>query len=142
MTDVLLCQTLDDGEINITGGLVELTGDFRTAVYLSLFGGNEDDDGRDNNEFNWWGNLGTTNPSELYRSETQNLLNKLPPTSNNLLRIEDAVSRDLEWLNAVGAVTGINVTVTVPELNRIRIVVEINGDENVEFLENWKSNTP
>ena len=45
--DVLLFQTVDDGEINIENGVVEMSGGLETAAYLSLYGGNEDDDGRE-----------------------------------------------------------------------------------------------
>jgi hypothetical protein len=47
MTDVLIEQSDDGGEVTIESGLVTLTDDFRSAAYLSLFGGNEDDNGLD-----------------------------------------------------------------------------------------------
>lgn len=139
MTDVLLYQTPDDGDINIVDGVVELTDDFRTSVYLSLFGGNEDDDGRDDSALSWWGNIGATEPAERYTSETQNLLNTLPPSTGNLLRLEDASRRDLKWMLDTGAVSELDVAVTMPELNNAQFVITLNGDETVEFIENWKA---
>lgn len=139
MTDVLLFQSTDGGEINIEGGLVELTDDFRTAAYLSLFGGNERDDGSDDNVNTYWANLNETDPSRKYVSETQHLLVVLPPTTGNMLRLEDAAGRDLKWLADIGAVTEIVVVVSVPALNTVKFAISINGNETVEFIENWKA---
>lgn len=140
--DVLLFQTDDDGDIIVTNGVVEMTGDFRTAAYLSLFGGNEDDDGRANNEKTWWGNLDEIDPAKRYVSETQNLLQSLSATSANLRRIEDAVGRDLQWFLTKSIASSIDVDVSIPALNRILIIVNIeaNGEESqFEFTENWRA---
>lgn len=140
--DVLLYQTNDGGEITLQGGQIVFTGRFDTAVYLSLFGGNMEDDGRQGNPYNWWGNLSELDPSNQYRSETQNLLRGIPATSGNLRRIEDAVARDLAWLKTVKAVSSISVAVVVPALNRVKITVDIeaNGQESrFEYVENWKA---
>ena len=139
MSDVLLAQESDGGEICIEGGLVVLIDGFETAAYLSLFGGNEDDDGRDDNPLSWWGNIDETDPSRIYVSETQHLIDILPPTSSNLLRLEDAATRDLQWFLDVNAAIEVLVEVSIPRLNSVRFVITINGDETVEFIENWKA---
>lgn len=136
MSDVLLGQSDDGGEINIAGGLVELTDDLRTTVYLSLFGGNEDDDGLDSS-VQWWGNLDETDPAKRYRSRTEYLLQSLAPSSANLLLLEDAVRADLEWLREAGAATEVDAVATIPALNKLSLVVIINGDTTVTYLENW-----
>lgn len=142
--DVLLFQTNDDGVIIVINGVVEMTGGFETAAYLSLFGGNEDDDGRADNEKTWWGNLDEVDPAERYVSETQNLLQSLPATSANLRRIEDAAGRDLQWFLDKNIASSVDVAVSIPALNRIDIVVNIeaNGEESqFEFTENWRAAT-
>lgn len=139
MTDVLLCQTPDDGEIEILGGVMTLTDDFRTAVYLSWFGGNEDDDGRKDNTKTWWGNLSETDPVDRYVSETQHLLQSLPSSSNNLRRLHDAGVKDLQWMLDSGAATEVLVEVTVPALNSVKMTASINGQEPIEFFEVWKA---
>lgn len=139
--DVLLCQTVDGGEINVEGGLVEMSGGLPSAAYLSLFGGNEDDGGGDDVSKTWWANLDEEDNDRQYRSETQNLLQSLPATSGNLLRIEDAVKRDLQWMIDVGAASTIEASASVPGLNRIRIIIDINAhglESSFEFVENWK----
>ena len=85
--DVSLRQTDDGGEITVVNGVVEMSGGLETAVYLSLFGGNEDDDGRADNPQTWWGNLAENEPERQYRSETQHLLQALPATTGTLIRV-------------------------------------------------------
>lgn len=137
--DILLLHTLDDGEISVSGGIVQMCGGLETAVYLSLFGGNEDD-GRPANPRTWWGNLDETDPARQYRSETQYLLRSLPATSSNLLRIEDAAKKDLAWLLSSKAAASVAITASMPGINKIKIVVDTGGDESLEYIENWKAN--
>lgn len=134
--DVLLFQTTDDGEINVSGGLVEMSGGLDTAAYLSLFGGNEDDDGLEANPANWWGNIGEI-PERQYHSRTQNLLQSIPAVTGNLRRIEDAAKQDLSWFVASGAAISLEVVASMPGLNKIKIEIRINGDETLTFVENW-----
>lgn len=137
--DVKLFQTPDDGEISIVNGVTEMSGGLETAAYLSLFGGNDNDDGSANSPFSWWGNLSEVDPAKQYRSETQNLLRSLPAIPFNLRRIEDASERDLAWMIPAGVATTIAVTATIPGVNKIRIVALIDGDIELVFLENWKA---
>lgn len=142
--DVALFQTNDDGNITVTNGVVEMSGGLETAAYLSLFGGNEDDDGRDDNPNDWWGNLDEGELDRQYHSETQNLLQSIPATTNNLLRIEDAANRDLSWFVDGKIASSITVSVTMPGLNRVSISIKIeaNGVESsFNFVENWKAAT-
>lgn len=136
MTDVLLEQSDDGGEMTIESGVVEMTGDLRTAVYLSLFGGNEDDDGLDSSA-QWWGNLGEDDPAAQYRSRVEYLLQSLAPSSANLLALEDAARTDLQWFLDSGAAKQVDAVATIPALNKLSLVVIINGDLTVTFLENW-----
>lgn len=140
--DVKLLQTADEGEINVENGIVEMSAGLGTAAYLSLFGGNEDDDGRADNPANWWGNLDEIDPVRQYRSETQHLLQALPATTGNLRRIEDAASRDLAWLVQNKAASSLTVAARMPGLNKIKLTINIEavGEESsFEFVENWKA---
>ena len=140
--DVLLCQTNDEGEINVVDGIVEMSGGLETAAYLSLFGGNEDDDGRDNSSSTWWANLDEVDPARQYRSETQNLLQALPATTGNLRRVEDAASRDLAWFTQNNVASSVSVSASIPGLNKLKLTINIEavGEESsFEFVENWKA---
>lgn len=140
--DVLLFQTNDDGDISVVGGITEMTGDFRTMAYLCLFGGNEEDDGRENNPKTWWGNRDEVDPDFKYVSETQHLLRALTATSGNLLKLEDAAGRDLKVFTSKGIASSVSVVATIPALNRVAITIEITaeGEESqFTFTENWKA---
>jgi phage gp46-like protein len=141
--DVKLFQTNDNGDIIITDGIVEMSGGLETSAYLSLFGGNEDDNGLDGSKFNWWANINETNTSHQYRSETQNLLQALSANTGNLRKIEDACNRDLAWFIDENIASSIVVVVSIPGINRVKIEININaqGEESsFEFVENWKVN--
>lgn len=137
--DVLLVQTNNDGEIQCVNGTMTMTPGLENAVYLSLFGGNDLDSGSDGNRNEYWGNFMVELPANKYRSETQFLLTGLPAVTGNIKQIHDAVLRDLNWMLEAGVANSVEATVTMPGLNRVLIVVTINGesDSNLSFEENW-----
>ena len=140
--DVSLFQTNDDGEIEVVNGVVTMSGGLETAAYLSLFGGNEDDDGRKDNPKTWWGNLLEINPTKKYVSETQHLLQSIPAVSANLRKIEDAAKKDLNWFLTNNIASSVTVLASIPDVNRITLTVNIDaeGEESeFEFTENWKA---
>ena len=140
--DVSLFQTNDEGNITVEGGIVTMSGGLETSAYLSLFGGDEDDDGRDNNPANWWANIDEVDPAKEYHSETQNLLQALPATTGNLRRIEDAANRDLAWFITNKVASSVNVAASIPGINKIKLTIDIEaqGEESsFEFVENWKA---
>lgn len=132
MTDVLIYQSIDDGEINLDNGVIQLSSGLDSSVYLSLFGGAED----------WWGNVDEGEQVRRYTAKTQGLIETLNPSSANLLRMEDAVSGDLQWMIDEKVASSIEVEVTIPELNKLKIVVNITAEGNesqFEYTENWKA---
>lgn len=140
--DVKLFQTTDEGEITVENGLVEMSGGLETSAYLSLFGGNEDDDGLQDSSATWWGNLDETETAREYRSETQNILRALPSTPSNLKRVKAAAERDLSWLLSENVASSVVVAVSMPGVNKIKLVIDIEarGEESrFEFVENWKA---
>lgn len=140
--DVSLFQTDDEGDITVEGGIVTMSGGLETSAYLSLFGGNEDDDGRSDSPANWWANIDEVDTAREYHSETQNLLQALPATSGNLRRIEDAANRDLSWFITNKVASSVNVVASIPGLNKIKLTIDIEalGEEtSFEFVENWKA---
>lgn len=114
-----------------------MDGGLQTAVFVSLFSGNEDDSGGDQDPHSWWGNVGQT---RKYRSETQYLLSSIPPSSANLKRIEDAAKRDLAWMLTDKIATDIRARVTIPAYNHVKITVNVDNDEYA-YSENWSAHT-
>ncbi len=140
--DVSLFQTDDEGEIIVEGGIVTMSGGLETSAYLSLFGGDEDDDGRADSPTNWWANIDEVDPSREYHSETQNLLQAIPATTGNLRRIEDAANRDLSWLITNKVASTVNAAASIPGINKIKLTIDVEarGEESsFEFVENWKA---
>jgi phage gp46-like protein len=139
--DVRLYHDNDGGEIAFVNGQAVMSDGLETAAYLSMFGGNETDTGGDETaQLQWWGNLSENEASKKYRSETQALLTSIPAIPINLLRIKDAVERDLAWmLEEVAASVG--VSVSIPALNSIDIEIEIVVDDRkyeYAFTEAWR----
>lgn len=140
--DVKLVHTTDNGDIEFINGVVTMTGRFDTAIYLSMFGGNEEDPAGDDKTQQWWGNIGEAEPVNQYRCETEYLLRSIPATSGNLLRVKGAVERDTQWFLDEKIASSREVTVTIPGVNKVKIVVTIEAvglKESFEFTENWEA---
>lgn len=138
--DVLLGQTLDDGDVLLTDGLLEFTPGLETAAYLSLFGGNEDDDSGPDGRRQWWGNLGETVAARTYRCETQRVLATAAPIPANLPRVVAAVRHDLAWMVSEGVASEVAVAASMPDLNRIRVDVAVNAAQQsikLQYVETW-----
>ena len=125
--DVLLFQTENDGDIIDN---FYLTQGLETAIYLSLFGGNMDDDGSRNNKKSWWANAYTDTEEEKQVSRFQNLLESLPATSSNLKRLNDAILADLNWLS------GVEVIASIPKINRVNFSITVDN-KTFEITEEW-----
>lgn len=138
--DVLFSATPDGGEISITNNLIDMDAGLETAVYLSLFGGNSDDDATDETtNLQWWGNLLPGDSQLPLRCRTQFLIRDLPATTGNLARLRDAAIRDLAWVVDSFA-DSYKVDVSMPALNRVALRIDISiGDQTYTFVfdEHW-----
>lgn len=144
MSDVRLFHTYDGGEIDLVpdGTYTEVILDtgLETAAYLSLFGGNERDDGTFFDDTNpdhehqaqWWGNIGEP-PARQMRSEFGHLVRSLPAISSNLVRLEQAGARDLAWFTEEQVAREVELTVTQLGKDRIGAEVRIVVDKE-EFV--------
>ncbi len=146
MPEPLLQHTDDGGEIVFANGKVELDLDgLFNAAYLSMFGGNDDDDGTDATEKKqWWGNRSEPDGSKVYRSKTQARLQTLPPTPANLKLIQEAAESDLEWLVTKQVARSVGVSVRIPALNRIEVSPTIViGDRKltISIQEKWRGSS-
>jgi len=125
MSDVYIYDTIDGGNIEIINGDITLGEGVASAVYLSLWGGNEDDPKLgDDLSHTWWGNGLETDPVYQYRSRTQYLLKSIPAVTANLARIKSAVELDLEWLADGGWIDNLIVDVGIPQINWVNIRIK------------------
>lgn len=137
MTDVRLYQTNDGGDIVYTqGNPVMLSVGFETAAYLSLCGGNIDDDGSAGTDaLQWWGNRTETDPVKQYRSKFLGAVQASQNLASDITRIEEAAASDLAWFVTEGVADDVAVSATVPNYNRIDIKVDIQvGDNEYSFV--------
>jgi hypothetical protein len=138
--DVQLFQDTNDGNIICEGGIVQMTGGFETAIYLSLEGGNRDDSGTEaDKNIQWWGNWAETDPARKYRSETAYLLRSTATTSANLRLIEAAALRDLAWMEDSVDLT---VSAKIPKLNYVQIDIfytALGKREQFVYASNWEA---
>jgi phage gp46-like protein len=140
MSDVDLILEENGGDLILSGGDVLIGNGLTSAAILSLFGGNFEDSnlpGTDSLQF--WGNRIGEDPNESLRSETQKLLESIPATSENLLRVQDAVVRDLSWLIG-GIVSELSVQIALVAVKRVSITIDltVNGeDQQIQFTREW-----
>lgn len=129
MTDVLMTQTPDGGEVTCVNGVMALSDGLETAAFLSCFGGNIEDSGLDADlPRTWWANRNQTDPTLQYRSQLQHLLATIPLTPANRPLFEDAASADLAWFTDSVA-DSIAVLATMPAIDtvKIQVFIVING---------------
>lgn len=144
MTDVRLYELDgDDGEIDYRNGQAVMSDGLETAVYLSLFGGNDEDSGlQDTDSKQWWFNFLETVAERRHRSETQFLLHSLPAIPANLRRLEEAVEADLAWMSETKLATFLGALASMPGVNKVTIAIRIEMDGQVfpfEFTEPWRT---
>jgi phage gp46-like protein len=126
MSDVVLFSTVEGGEITCEAGQIALDDGVETAVYISLFGANEDDSGDDDGKsVEWWGNKVESDSTKKLRSRTQYLLRSIALTSASLLLIEDAVAQDLQWMLDTKLADAVVPSASIPALNTVKIDVKI-----------------
>ena len=128
MTDVLLFQTINDGDILVDSQGIALTEGLESSVYLSMFGGNEDD-------VTWWGNLSELDPVNQYIGQTAKAINVAIVTPSRVLPIKDAALADLAWIVAGGYAQEVTVSVGIPRVNTVSVLVTINDDTTLEFTQ-------
>jgi phage gp46-like protein len=127
--DLLLEDTPDGGDIRIENDLFVSDRSFSTAVYLSLFGGNKDDNGKVKNNKTWWGNtLEGAAENEKLVSRFQAVIFGLPMTTKNIQEAETAASLDLKWLVDEGAADKIIAAGRAAGCNRFAFTIEIQAD--------------
>ena len=140
--DILLNKSNNNGDICVENGAITLTGGFETAIFLSLFGGNENDAGGSDRTNQYWANINEISDDVKYISQTQFLLNTIPLTSSNLLRIEDTIRQDLNWLISLNIASNIGITTSIKGFNKLQVTINIRADGNENeftFTENWKA---
>lgn len=136
MFDEELYETMNGGDGRTEGNDLSIVWGLENMPYLAMFGSSGESGatvrGAEVAGAGWWGNellLGDI-PDGQILSETEGLLRTVALTSGNRVLIEDAVRRDLAFLER--QVPGTTITVTV----RYGEADEPNGNKKVEIFGN------
>jgi len=124
--DLLLEDTPDGGDIQILNDFFVNDLSFNTAVYLSIFGGNKDDNGKVKNKFTWWGNtLDGVPENEKIISRFQAVIFGLPMTTKNIKEAETAAKMDLQWVISEGIGDTVLTAGTAITRNKFQLQITI-----------------
>jgi hypothetical protein len=130
--DVLMFHSNEDcGEILESNGIIEMTTFYQTMAYLTLAGGNQDDDGSEATAYlQWWGNEGE--PVERqYRGRFQRHLSGSPLTSASIIDIEADAKHDLEaaFLPDYAMSVSVSASIVAPKMVQLDVgIVALNGE--------------
>lgn len=130
--DVLMFHQEDRGEIIEDGGFIQMTDGYETMAYLSLFGGNEKDDGSEATaRLQWWGNE-DEEPENQYRSRFQALVaSGRPVTSEFVTELAAAAEKDLGDDFVAGGFASAVKILSIRLVNPKRIALSV----KIEMLE-------
>jgi phage gp46-like protein len=141
MSDPTLTLQENGGDLTLEGGDLLVGNGLESAAVCSLWGGNLDDNslpGDDPKQY--WANLVVPDQSSKLRSETQRLLTSIPATSGNLLRLQDAIARDLDWMTE-NLVEKMFIEVSLVGVKRVSTVIDFlmkDGDTpQLKFTREW-----
>ncbi len=124
--DALWMPVLDGGSLRIIDGEAVRSGGLQAAVYISLFGGNDADDGATASRSQFWGNhLGNDEP---IRGRLGTLIRTIPMVSESLARIEATAALDLAWMVDNNIATGVTVDASM------RLARWLHLDFSIEML--------
>ncbi len=138
--DALWGACPDGGDIEIQNGTVIRSGGLSAAVYISMFGGNQEDAGSPDSKLQWWGNYLEEDPDRHIRGRTGTLIAGLPLSSGNLVRLEESTRQDLAWMLSTGVATEIEASAALVAGVDVEITVVVNAfnvSETFVFVENW-----
>jgi phage gp46-like protein len=128
--DLLLEDTPDGGDIQLINDVFVSDTTLKTAVYLSLFGGNKDDNGKVKNKNTWWGNtLAGVSENEKIISRFQSIIFSLPMSTKNIQEAETAAKLDLQWIIDEGIGNDIIVSGSAIARNKFKIKINISVKE-------------
>lgn len=123
--DLMLIDNGDGGELVLEGGDVKGDGTLLTAVYISLFGGDN-----------------FSNVFETYEQngEFEESLNQ-PITAKNLKNVENKAKKSLDWLIQEGIANSVEVSAfgDIKEKINVNIVIQEPSGEVYPFSIVWEN---
>lgn len=139
--DVKLIITKEGFDIDLKNNFIEMTSGFESAIFLSIFGGNEEDDYSEaTKEKQFWGNRLDGNQ---YRSRTLKFINGSYANAQNLQLLEKNILLDLNWFIEENIADTLEVDCSIPNFNELKIDIRLLRDSkllaNSNYKLNWKA---
>jgi phage gp46-like protein len=124
--DIMLIETPDGGDFIMQDGLIMADNNYSTAIYLSIFGGNKDDNGVIKTNKTWWGNtLRNMKKNEKLVSRFQNVILSMPLTVKNIKNAEAAAVLDLAWMIEDGLADNVEAIGTAKGEKRFHLDIHL-----------------
>ena len=139
--DVKLIITKEGFDIDLKNNFIEMTSGFESAIFLSIFGGNEEDDNSEaTNKKQFWGNRLDGNQ---YRSRTLKFINGSYANAQNLQLLEKNILLDLNWFIEENIADTVEANCYIPAFNELKIDIRLLRDSkllaNSNYKLNWKA---
>lgn len=142
--DLAIVESENGGELQMVSGDLAVVKGIENMPYLAMFGGNpgfiSKNKVQEEQSFDWWGN-NLLMPSEQdiqFNSAFEHAMNTTPLTSSGRITLENAIKRDLKFLQSV-AVVEISVIIVATDCIQIVLKVKLNNDTKVIIVNYKKS---
>ncbi len=142
--DLLLKETLNGGDLVKTPKDVAVIFGFQNVPYLSMFGGNVEENTplerkAGQQYFDYWGNdiFAPNEPNIQFNSETERVLNSVALNSAGRKAIQNAVENDLSVMSDY---VDVEVDVQVTSDDRVEILIGMRKPNNlnaIQFIYIW-----
>lgn len=133
MSDIQLTSNGQGGDFVRTpeNNDFQTVGSLHNQVYLACFGGNKD--GSD-----WWGNKFFKQDKYKLNSLTEKALLEIT-LPDEVTRVEDAIKKDLSYLNEISGIIGVDVELFIRKLRwlDITITIQFQSIDDVVIYFNW-----
>lgn len=134
MIDLKIYDTDDGGDIFLRGNDMVTVEGFVNMPYIAMFGGNVKENTPARREvgqqaFDYWGNAFLANEAIQYNSNTERVLQEVALSSSGRILIEEAVKKDLQFMQAFAEVT---ISVEVTGNDKIQINIKIQEPDNLQ----------
>jgi hypothetical protein len=133
--DLAIIETGNGGELKLLGNDFAMQGGWGNMPYLAMFGGNPQGVTKEKlpteESLDWRGNnlLMPQDKSIQFNSLTERTLMEVALNSSGRLKIEQAVKKDLEFMEAFAE---IKVSVTIPAVDKVKIDIRVQQPENLQ----------
>ena len=145
ITDLAIFESGSGGDLILKNDDLDTINGLTNQVYLALFGGNieqstSDDIDKLDQRGDWWGNAFLSTEYQ-FNSIFEKTISEVALTGEGLSKLEDAAKSDLSYLEQYAE---IEVSASVPQLNRLELIVKLTEPDNqstqIKFIWNGTRN--